>query len=517
MSNDNRHESTPLTTATREQALRMRLIHFFAAMGLVGMAALLLSHPVVDQDVWHEIALARVLFETGTLPLVDPFAYTPTVPFIQHEWGAGIIALLSIQWLGPTGLALLKFVLGGLLALFLVLRLRADHPSLAVLVPVVLLAANMMQPGFGTVRAQIYSLVAVAALLWCLALDRQGERRWIWLWLPLFALWLNVHGGFVVAFGILGADFLERAAKGKREWHLVAVGAAMLGAVAINPYGILYYGYMIDALTIRRPDIKEWQPIWVAASDFPASVTAFVLSIPVVAYAVYRRGWRETAGIGPLLLLFLASIRTNRLTMFYGVAFLAIVPGMLRGTAVAQWADLRLRKWSAAAFPLTAIFGLLFLAAAWQKQPWRVRVPGTPIPTLGEHVVYPVGAVDYLKRNQFRGNLMVSFPIGAYVLWKLAPDVKVSVDSRYEVAYEPALAESFIRAYRTAEGASSILRDYRHDALLVEADSPIRISIEADGEWQAVYQDALYLIYAGRGSRLPVERSQNPSPDGTIP
>ena len=504
-------------TAEAEQTLRLRLIAVLAGVGLFGLVAFLLSHPVVDQDVWHEIALARVLFETGTLPMADPFAYTPTVPFIQHEWGAGVLALLSIDWFGATGLALLKFALGGLLALFLVLRLRMEKTSLVVLAPVTILALNMIQPGFGTVRAQIYSLVAVAALLWCLALDRKGSRRWIWLWMPLFVVWLNVHGGFVVAFGLLGAEWLERAAKGRRDWHLVAVGAAMLGAVALNPYGLRYYAYMLDALTIRRPDIKEWQPIWVAASEFPASVTAFVLTIPVVAYAVYRRGWREVAGLGPLLLLLVASVRTNRLAMFYGVAFLATVPAMLEGTGYAAWADRKLRRWSAAVFPVTAILALLLVASAWQRQPWRVLVPGAAMPAYGKHVVYPVGAVDYLKRHRFHGNLMVSFPIGAYVLWKLAPEVKVSIDSRYEVAYEPAFAERFIRVYRTAEGAGTILESYPHDALLVEADSPVRAEIESGGRWKAVYEDASYFVYARSDSRLPVERNQRASPDGTIP
>lgn len=522
-------QSPRMSTQTSNMSLRQRwiasdaknrelmLITAFAFVGLVALATLLLSHPVVDQDVWHEIALARELFQSGTLPTVDPFSYTPTVDFIQHEWLAGVFALWAVQYGGGFGLALLKYLLGIALAAFLTLRLRMERGSLVVLAPVVFLALNMLQPGFGAVRAQIYSLVAVAALLWFLALDRNGNRRWMGAWLPLFVIWLNVHGGFILAFGILGAEWIERACKGRRDWHLVALGSAMLAAVSINPYGLRYYLYMAEALTIRRPDIKEWQPIWEVASVFPASVIAFTLSLLVLAYAVRVRGWRNATGIGIVLLLMLASIRTNRITMFYGLAFLCTVPALLQGSPVALWGERTLRRFSTALLPATAILALLLAGVAATRQPFQILVPAHALPAWGQHVVYPVAAVDYLRQQQFRGNLMVSFPIGAYVMWKLHPNVKISMDSRYEVAYPPLLVEQFIELYRSGAGASEILRTYPHDALLVEADSPLRQAVETDARWNLVYSDPVYRIYAPHSSPLAITLTEALPAHGTIP
>ena len=47
----------------------------------------------VDPDLWHEMATARRMWQTGQVPVVDPFAYTPTItPVVHHEWGLGMLA-----------------------------------------------------------------------------------------------------------------------------------------------------------------------------------------------------------------------------------------------------------------------------------------------------------------------------------------------------------------------------------------------------------------------------------------
>ncbi|MCU0229532.1 MAG: hypothetical protein MUF01_18025, partial [Bryobacterales bacterium] len=476
-----------------------------------------LSHPVVDQDVWHEISLAREAFALGHVTTVDSFAYTPTRPVVQHEWGAGVLALLALQWQGAQGLLWLKLALG----LALLLLVCAQTTSLArralLFVPVAFLALNMLQPGFGTVRGQMYSLVAVAALLWFLQLDRQGARWWMAVWLLVFVAWLNVHGGFVLAFGILGAEWLERAFRGERHWRLVGLGSAMLAAVVVNPYGVAYYPYMISALSIRRPDIEEWQPLWVAYSSFPLAVSALVAAALLVAYAVLARGWRQIPGLGILLLLLAASVRTNRIGMFFGLAFVCLAPAALGGTPLARGVAVGARRFSKPLLMLSLMFVLVSGALLWTRLPLRILVPARLYPAYGAlHMIYPVGAVDYLRRNEFHGNLMVSFPIGAYVMWTL-PKARISIDSRYEVAYAPALVEEAIRLYATGVDANGFLQRFPHDAVLVETFSPFLKTMQSMEGWRPVYSDPQYWVFARPDSPLPPQLDQPQPADGTIP
>jgi hypothetical protein len=486
-------------------------------LGLLLLVLAALSHPVVDQDVWHEISLAREAFALGKVTTVDSFAYTPTHAVIQHEWGAGVLALWLIQWWGANGLLFLKLVLGAALVLLVWAQSRDQRRIALVFVPVAILALNMLQPGFGTVRGQMYSLVAVAALLWFLQLDREGQRWWVVPWLLVFVGWLNVHGGFILAFGILGAEWLERALRGDRHYRLVAVGFAMLAAVMVNPYGFAYYHYMFFALRIKRPSIEEWQPIWVAFSSFPLAVTALVVAAALLAYAVKVRGWRETRGLGILLLLLAASIRTNRIAMFFGLAFVCLVPAAFSGTPMARWLAETARRFSKAVLVGSLFFAILCGAMLWARMPFQILVPARPHAEYGgQHMIYPVGAIDYLARNDFKGNLMVSFPVGAYVMWKL-PGARISMDSRYEVAYNPEMVEEVIQLYKTGTDPGGFLGRFPHDAILVEATSPLLQTVQAMDNWQPVYSDPRYWVFTRPGHSLPVALDQ-PLPDaGTIP
>jgi hypothetical protein len=125
--------------------------------------------------------------------------------------------------------------------------------------------------------------------------------------------------------------------------------------------------------------------------------------------------------------------------------------------------------------------------------------------------------VDYLKQQRFTGNLMVSFAAGSYVTWKLYPTVRVSMDSRYEAAYDPDLVERFIRAYRTGEGAAELLNGFPHDAVLIETPSPLRKVAESDTRWRLVYADPFYVVYAGSHSSLPTHEWRSTPPHGSIP
>ena len=63
---------------------------------IAGLLAFLFSRTascVVDLDLWHELALAREVMQSGYVPWQDHFAFTPKLDIVvHHEWGAGMIA-----------------------------------------------------------------------------------------------------------------------------------------------------------------------------------------------------------------------------------------------------------------------------------------------------------------------------------------------------------------------------------------------------------------------------------------
>ena len=469
--------------------------------GLAAMAAYRTSRPIADPDLWHEMALAREMVQLGAMPRTDSFAYTPTVePVVHHEWGAGMIAFAASQTLGGAGIVLLRVLLTVTLAglCWVCTRRRgASLPLLSFLAPAAIFLAD---EGFSTIRAHLYSFVGLAVLLNLLDLDRNGKRWWMLVWLPVFVLWLNVHAGFLVGAGLFAVHWLEQAARRQPHWHVFSCGLVMIGMIAVNPYGFDYYGYLARAVLMPRPNVAEWGPLW---SSDPAKSAVFAISLAVLAYAILSSKPTRLAGWPLIAITALAAVKSQRLLPFYAVAWFCYVPGVLATTPIG-WGARRLwcRRTRMLAIVWTCI-ALVFAGLAWTLQPWQLVVPGQPMPQLGTAMYYPVGGVDYLRRHHFRGNLMTPFEWGAYVSWRLYPQVKISMDGRYEVAFPLELVDELYAFYMADEGWEAVLDKYPTDAILIPLRLPLAKRLPDHSAWRRCYRDDAFEIYVRAASTLP--------------
>src|SRR5690606_6167212 len=130
--------------------------------------------------------------------------------------------------------------------LYRVARMRGAHPYVFAIVS--LLVFPVLWVGFATVRAQLFTLVFLAAQLWMQELDWRGRRGWVVLWLIMLVAWLNLHAGFVVGVGMIALHSVERfvcvgwsqrslGAAWRGTWHLVVLAPLAVAALGLNPYG----------------------------------------------------------------------------------------------------------------------------------------------------------------------------------------------------------------------------------------------------------------------------------------
>jgi len=81
-----------------------RLIVAACLATFLGFVAYVSRLSDVTHDAFHEMALVRAMFESGSFPLNDIFAFTPTVsPAVHHEWGTGLF-LYMVAGANPMGL-----------------------------------------------------------------------------------------------------------------------------------------------------------------------------------------------------------------------------------------------------------------------------------------------------------------------------------------------------------------------------------------------------------------------------
>ena len=211
---------------------------------LATLAAFMLSRTaggVIDLDLFHEMALAREAVKLGYVPWSDSFAYTPTVDIVvHHEWGLGMIALLSSHFAGGTGIILLKFLLIFGLGTVVWKTARNRRASPVVVGFFAALAIVLSDFGFATVRAQMFSYLFAALLLWGFDRDRVGDRRWLLGVAILFPVWANIHGGCLVGAALFATHWFEQLVRRQPHWHLFFMGLGLIPLAAINPWGLTF-------------------------------------------------------------------------------------------------------------------------------------------------------------------------------------------------------------------------------------------------------------------------------------
>lgn len=501
---------------------------------LIALASCFLAYVArvheVTHDVFHEMSLFREALVRGDFPQEEVFAYTDTVnPSVHHEWATGAVLYFATvgSGFGLAGLAILKFALIAALWLLLyrVARMRGAHPFVFALVAI--FCFPVFWVGFATVRAQLFTLVFIAAQIWMQEQDWRGRRSWILLWLVMFIAWLNLHAGFVVGCGLIAFHSLERfaylwwneksfARALHGTWHLIAAAPLAIACLQLNPYGWQYIPYLVRAIAMERPLIREWQPIW-NTHDPVGTLSLFAVSI-LLAVIGLRAIWlrklpiRRARGAAFLALTTYMTIKHIRHGSIFGVVWMAYVPAWISrsglGNALVDFA----RTHRTRTIQVCQAFSLACILFASYHHFWRPTLPPQP---LYSSASYPSDAVAYLKEHDFRGNLMTPFHVGAYVSWEMYPDVRVSFDGRYEVAYQEHIMPDHNRFYDAEPDWWVVLEKYPTDAVLIHKQAPVcdalrsfddggvAIGEATESNWRYAYEDDAFIILATQDSKLP--------------
>ncbi|MDR3569607.1 MAG: hypothetical protein P4L43_16400 [Syntrophobacteraceae bacterium] len=493
-----------------------KILRSVVCLGLLAMLFTSLSPKIVDPDVWWEMAFARQTLALGHIPLHDHFAYTPTLfPVMNHEWGGSMIVYWLAGHFGRAGIVAATYLFGILISLVGIrcARLRgAGFESLAVMAPVFI---ALIIPGFSPIRSQLYSFLFFAVLLVFLEQDKTGRRGWLAAWPGVYVVWVNLHGGFVVAIVILAAHCFEQALRKRPYVHLVILIVAMFGLIGVNPYGFHYYSYLRRALFMSRPFSDEWHPLWSIGKWTQVIIPLLVLySFALVLYIVKTLGVKNLSGIVIFLGVALEAVLHKRMLPFYAIAWISYVPGWIGLTPMGEVISQLFERRRAILLSVFLAATLFFTGRFISLRSYRLLAPGD-LRADGLHA-YPVGPVDYLKKIDFKGNLMTFFDDGAYVSWELYPNVLVSMDARYEVAYPDRTVEENVCFYTAGKGWKTVLARYPTDLVMIRKKMPIAKALSKT-DWRKIYTDSTYELYERPGLSLPPLDCSNRSFEGKVP
>jgi len=245
-----------------------------------------------DPDLWEHLRFGLDALAAHGLTTIDPYSYTSDIPWLNHEWLSEVVIAAAYQAFGSAGLVATKmtFIIATFALLAPVLRRAPELWRW----PSTLLTVLGVTPIALTVRPQLWTMLFVVVL--CRALNAAPSRRWF---LPFaFAVWANVHGGWIVGVGVLWLWSTVEGVTGAKErpslWITLGVPAACTLATLVNPYGVRLWIFIAETVRLSRANIIEWQPVW---RDSIWMALLWLLAVGWTALAIRRASVRRPQAI----------------------------------------------------------------------------------------------------------------------------------------------------------------------------------------------------------------------------
>lgn len=455
-------------------------------------------HPLANNDLPMHLAVGQWILEHATLPARDPFSFTAGHPlWVPHEWLASLLFVAAERAAGLPGLVALAAALAATLALVhraVMGRLGVGLTThLLWSIPMWLVAGERL-----VLRPHLPALALTFAVWWCLLRARDDARSLVLL-PALLAVWVNLHGSFLMGFGIVGLD-LAVCGRGHpvplraRLLALAACGAAFLAQLHVYVQPSLLAG-VGDALGLLRDpifmqDIVEWQPPF--ASDRFRETFAFHAAIPwllVTAVGFVRSGRRLPLSYRVFTVVaLLLYLRHSRFVDLMALSTLPFLPDLAAATARAAPRRIGYAR------------GAILAAALLLVRPGLpIRVGQYRAPALRWGYDLPLAGVDALLARGYEGGVFCEYKFGGVVAWRGHGKLQPSMDSRNSVygaelylAHSEALLRDtpFRRELLERAGAVLILRPTprRHRRNLIE-------HLMRTGSWQLAHVDRRSLLF----------------------
>ncbi|MCG8584832.1 MAG: hypothetical protein MI757_08995 [Pirellulales bacterium] len=495
-----RQPSLPRSIAARE--IHLERIMPAISVGALWMTILLCAvflavslFPLHHTDLWGHMALARAAADSSiTSPLLADVTTTAT----NTAWLGQQLLLKVFDYTGFEGLQLTHALLATVAVGLLILATKLRGVSMGVALSAGLISFIIMLPVVGVMRPQLFGLVAMPLVLCGLTTIDNGRRHAL-VWLPpVFLLWANLHGSFVVGLVALGCLALSRSWQSRStgaSWQEVLrldnAGTAWLAVVlstaacCVHPEGP---GVVWQAVSFgNSPNltmIAEWQPLQIKS----LSGVLFFASLAITA-VLLRRSSRT---IQPHKCLLLAVLAIGTLMAIRMLVWWAIVwPWVVAPHCAACCVSLRDYKVDrpivTPVYTLIATVALL-LALVWSPASYALITGESRPATEALTDETPTFLANEVNRLKLAGRALVPMQWGDYLAFESAGRLQPIVHSHVHL-----ISPGVLRDYRRVmTGHPNWLRilDHHNVEYLVVRD----LYNHANGE-QLVNHPRLHTVY----------------------
>ncbi|MGE4131673.1 MAG: hypothetical protein AB7F86_08540 [Bdellovibrionales bacterium] len=467
--------------------------------------------PVGADDFFMYLALGRRLWIHGEFGATDPYIFTiPDFPwYLWHEWLSYLISYGTYSVGGFQGVMILRSLLVTLAAALVWKTGQRSH--LPAPVTWIVLAFGFYiahERCFGD-RASLFSDVVITGLIYLLSdwdwLEARPKLKW---GLPaLFLLWIQLHPGYLIGWGVLGAfiasHFFFWSPKERREWILVFSLCVLLPA--LNPQG--FYGLIYPLKVFLKADFQifreinsEWMPTlphYLLGTVYKSLLVVLLLLTLFLTIRDFRRS--GPFKIMMVLLLAYLGLSAVRFVGLAGFGLAALILASLEPEDT-KWRILHSKYTMRSAVALSCA-ALVFVLMQSTYGP-RQLLQEEPV---AAHV--PLKAVRFLKALP-PGNVFNEYDMGGLLAWELDGKMKIAGHGHLD---QPALVmQNYFRFSYSREDWKRIIVDGQVKYFVAYTSSLIANpqagwSTELGRSWSPIYQDERVVIFQNRRVNLSIE------------
>jgi hypothetical protein len=470
---------------------------------------------------WH-IRNGEEMLRTHAITRTDSFSVTMAGQiWYAWEWLYDIVIAGIHQWLGLNGVVFFTAVIVALtfaLTLRLSVHRGADLPIAALLLALAL-GASMIH-----LFARPHVLSWLFTVIWFHILDssESGGGRQLWYLPALMLLWVNVHGGFVLGFALLGLYLLSAAIRYSRcrdeevkprlaTWlrTLGIVTAVSLLASLLNPYGYKLHLHVYQYLSSRwlMNHIDEFlSPNFhgVAQQCFVA-----ILLLTIVGLAVARSKPSFSHVLVLLFATYSGLYASRSLPVSSLLLTLIVAPVWTQVLAEAgnnPILSLRLRELLSRWLSLTSRVGRVELGFRGHVWPIAAVMVGIFVCAQAGRIEsrqwmdahfdaghLPVQAIDVIVKRGIREPIFAPDSWGGYLIYRLYPENKVFVDDRHDLYGEEFLRD-YLKAIRLTLDWDVFLKEKKVNWALLPVESSLANMLEETSHWNMVYRDGTAVL-----------------------
>ena len=467
-------------------------VSFHAVLTLIVVTLVFtLSHKgISDPDIWWHLHNADYMVQHHSLPRTDMYSFTvPGHPWIDHEWLAELPYYFGWRVLSLSGINAVMFGILTLIFLGVLYLCYCETGHYKASIVAVCFAVFLGSVSFGP-RTTLFGYAYLVLLLIVLQRFRQKGHAPLWLIPPLFCLWVNTHGSWLIGMVIFstvivaglfegqwGAVTAERWTRSQRNKLLLA-WCAGFGALFMNPFGWRLVFYPFDLAfrqKLNAEHIAEW-----ASVNFHVmrGKIVLILLIALLIGALLRSCRWTLAELGLILFALYSGLTYDRFLFLLGIVAAPILAKIL---------DFVPRYRRDADTPvLNAIVILLMIGGITYYWPREAQLQALV------REQYPAEAVLYLQAHPPSGPVLNFYLWGGYLNWK-DPSLKVFLDSRADIFEYSGVFQDYLDLL-DLNHPEPILDKYSIGYVLFPRREPLTYVLEHDPKWRVLYRDRISIL-----------------------